>query len=71
MKIKRITEAMKRTLITDPDCQTSLGVDEEIVEQLKKKFELSTSRSEQLQILTIVPCSWTTQKIQDFCWNLS
>ena len=64
-KIKKITEAMKRTLISDPGGQSRLRDDDEIVEQLKKKYKVSTSRSEQLQILTILPQSWTTQKIQD------
>jgi hypothetical protein len=64
-KIKKITDAMKRTFITD--CDNSLGDEDEtcvIVEQLRKKFELSTSRSEQLQILTVLPQSWTHKKIQ-------
>ena len=64
-KIKKITDAMKRTLITDTGCESRLGDDDEIVEQLINKFELSTSRSEQLQILTILPQSWTTKKNQD------
>ena len=40
VKIKRITEAMKQTLITNLGCQTSLGVDEENVEQLRRNFNI-------------------------------
>ena len=64
-KIKKITDAMKRTLITDTDCDHSFEDDGEIIEQLKRKLELSTSKSEQLQILTVLPQSWTCKKIQD------
>ena len=62
-KIKKITDAMKRTFITD--CDNTLGDENEIIEQLKKKFELAIPRSEQLQILTVLPRSWTLKKIQD------
>ena len=61
-KIKKITDAMKRTLIADTEC---LGDEDEMIEQLREKFVLSTSRSEQLQILTILPQSWTLKKIQE------
>lgn len=63
-KMKRITDAMKRTLLTDTDYDHILGDEDEIVEQLRNKFELSTSRSEQLQILTVLPQNWTLQNIQ-------
>lgn len=52
---------MKRTLITD----NNLGDEDEIVEQLRQKFKLSTSRGEQVQILTVLPQSWTLKQIQD------
>ncbi len=53
---------MKQTLIGDTEC---LGDEDETIEQLREKFKLSTSRSEQLQILTVLPQSWTLKKIQD------
>ena len=61
-KIKKITDAMKRTILTDIDCDD--GDEDEIIEQLRKKFEVSTSRSEQLQILTVLPQTWSLKKIQ-------
>ena len=51
-------------LLHDTDYDDSLRDENEIFEQLRGKFEQSTSRSEQLQILTILPQSWTLKKIQ-------
>ena len=59
-KMKEITKAMKRTIIsveTDED-------ESEIVKQLKDKFKTTTLRSEQIQILTVLPQSWSLNKIQ-------
>ena len=36
----------------------------EIILQLKEKFQTTTKRSEQLQILTVLPRSWTRKQTQ-------
>ena len=36
----------------------------EMIQQLKGKFEATTKRSEQLQILTVLPNSWSVKTIQ-------
>ena len=36
-----------------------------MIEQLKKKFNESTKKSEKLQVLTVLPQSWTLQRIQE------
>ena len=37
----------------------------EMIAQLKEKFQSSGSRSEKLQVLTVLPKSWTVQKVQE------
>ena len=37
----------------------------EIVKQLKEKFHLSTTKSEQIQVLTILPKSWSIRKVEE------
>ena len=59
-KVKKITEAMKRTVISE-EITDDGG---EIIQQLKEKFQSTTQRSEKLQILTILPKSWSLKKIQ-------
>ena len=39
--------------------------DSEIIAQLKEKFKNTTKKSEQLQILTILPKSWSVRKIEN------
>ena len=36
----------------------------EMIQQLKEKFQSTPQRSEQLQILTVLPKSWSLKKIQ-------
>ena len=40
------------------------GEDSEIIRQLKEKFS-TASRSEKVQILTILPKSWPIRKVQE------
>ena len=61
-KVDKLTEAMKRTGIT---CETMSDDGKEIIEQLKGKFQSTTSRHEQLQVLTVLPKNWSIKKIQD------
>ena len=37
----------------------------ELLEQLKKKFNESTKKSEELQVLTVLPQSWALQRINE------
>ena len=41
------------------------SVDEEIVNQLKEKYDTTEKRSEKLQILTVLPKSWSRSRIQE------
>ena len=36
----------------------------EMVQQLKEKFQSTTKRNEQLQVLTVLPKSWSIKRIQ-------
>ena len=45
-----------------PCTTVSLNDGEELVQQLKEKFN-STTRSERLRILTILPKSWSRRKV--------
>lgn len=54
---------MKRVMISD--VQSDEDDDEgEIIKPLKDKFQSTTERSEKVQILTILPKSWSVRKIQ-------
>ena len=64
-KIGRITEAMKGLLLEEaPKISPQCSDESEMILQLKEKFQTTTKRSEQLQILTILPQSWTKRQIQ-------
>ena len=60
-KVEKITEALKRTGIA---CEAATDDGKEIIQQLKEKFQSTTSSIEQLQILTILPKSWSVRKIE-------
>lgn len=59
-KVQKITEAMKRTVISGAASDDG----SEMIQQLKEKFQTTTQRSEQLQILTVLPKSWSLKKIE-------
>ena len=63
-KIGTITEAMKGLLLEAPKISPQCSDESEMILQLKEKFQTTTKRSEQLQILTILPQSWTKRQIQ-------
>ena len=64
-KIEIITEAMKGLFIGDTVASRAQQNDEsEIIQQLKEKFKTTTKTSEKLQILTVLPQSWTRKRIQ-------
>ncbi len=63
-KIEKLTKTMKELFIDDTT--DIVKTDEsEIILQLKEKFQTTTKRSEQLQILTVLPGSWTKKRIQN------
>ena len=65
-KMDRLTEAMKGMILEDsPDISPKMSDENEIILQLKEKFSVTTNRSEQIQILTILPKSWSRRRIQD------
>lgn len=59
-KVEKITQAMKHTFISVET--TDDGA--EMIQQLKDKFRSTSQRSEQLQVLTVLPQSWSVKKIQ-------
>ena len=60
-KVKKITDAMKRTILSEEIEDDG----SEKIRQLKEKYEGTTKKSEQLQILTVLPKRWTARKIQE------
>ena len=61
--MKKITTAVKNTLA--PEMKPSCIDDEsEIIMQLKEKFQATNQRSEKVQILTVLPRSWSTRKVE-------
>ena len=59
-KVKKITEALQRTVITGAPIDDGT----EMIQQLKEKFQETKKRSEQVQVLTVLPKSWSMKKIQ-------
>ena len=59
-KVKKITEALQRTVITEAPIDDGT----EMIKQLKEKFQVTKKRSEQVQVLTVLPKSWSVKKIQ-------
>lgn len=58
--MKKITDALQRTVITG--APTDDGA--KMIQQLKEKFREIKRRSEQLQVLTVLPKSWLVKKVQ-------
>ena len=59
-----MTEAMEHTgLIEVAPTNDSDG--KEMIQQLKEKFETLTNTSEKLQLLMVLPKSWSVKKIED------
>ena len=55
-----LKQLMERTIISGE----STNDGDEMIQQLKKKFRLTMLRNQQLQILTVLPKSWSVIKIQ-------
>ena len=65
-KVSRLAKVMKELVLENStDCNPQRNDESEIILQLKEKFQATTKRSEQLQILTVLPQSWTRKRIQD------
>ena len=62
-KLKKITKSFKKVMLKDP----SSSSDEEgtMLRQLKEKFHTSSSRSEKIQVLTVLPMGWSIRRVQD------
>ena len=61
-KMEIITSKLKEfTIVETTDGKTS---EDEIIKQLKEKFHTTSERSEKVQILTVLPRSWSIKKIE-------
>ena len=58
--MKKITEALKCTVITGAPIDDGT----EMIQQLKEKFWETKRRIEQVQVLTVLPKSWSVKKVQ-------
>ena len=58
-KVEKITKMMEKAVIGDIKSD-----DSEIIQQLKEKFP-TAGRSEKIQILTVLPKSWSIRKVQE------
>lgn len=67
-KIKKVTEAFRtKVLNLSPGTSDSDAVknnDNEVINQLKEKFNTTTDKSVRMQILTTLPKSWTLKTIE-------
>ena len=69
-KLEKITDAFRKKLrltpkqTEDEDFETKARDFEEMIGQLMDKFSTSDSRSEKLQVLTVLPKSWQIRKIE-------
>src|SRR5207253_10078355 len=65
-KSEKIGVALKRKILcVESDSDVPVNTESEILTQLKDKFNAtSTSKSEQVQIMTILPLSWSIKKIE-------
>ena len=66
-KVKKITEALQRTVITGAPIDDGT----EMIEQLKEKFQETKKRSERVQVLTLLPKSWSVKKMQQQQFGVS
>ena len=62
-KLCKIKDAVANALLPSV-IPTKIDYGREIIEQLKEKFHASTDNSQKVTILTILPKSWSVQKVQ-------
>lgn len=60
-KLEVLTTKMSEIMLGEPEPQND---ESEIVQQLKEKFQSTSKNSVKLQILTVLPKSWSIQKVQ-------
>lgn len=64
-KIEKITAAVKKAMLFDEQVgKNPDSVGSEMIDQLKDKFLKTESRSEKLQVLTVLPKSWSLARVQ-------
>ena len=54
---------MKKTVLGDVPSEDT-DDEGEMIKQLKQKFHTTTTRSDKVQILTVLPRSWSVRKVQ-------
>ena len=62
-KLKKMAKSFKKVMLNDPGSSS----DEEgtMLRQLKEKFNTSSSRSERIQVLTVLPKGWSIRRVQE------
>lgn len=65
-KFKKISESIKYTIFPgSTQSPYHICPESEIIQQLKEKFKTIPTNSEKIQLLTILPKSWTVHKIEE------
>lgn len=65
-KLQKITTSIKTNIFPNSTPSTShVCPESEIIEQLKEKFKTITKNSEKIQLLTILPKSWTLKRMEE------
>ena len=65
-KIRKVVEVLSAKIGVSPDLD-GRDADSEIIAQLKEQFKAIAHRSEQIQILTVLPKSWSPCKTMQEC----
>ena len=63
-KLRKIKAAASKAMLP-PMMSTEIDDDSEIIGQLKEKFHASEDKSQKVQILTVLPKSWSVIKVQE------
>jgi hypothetical protein len=63
-KFKKVKGAVKRKILNLKLWQSNSSSEGEMIAQLKEKFHITGKESEKVQILTVLPKSWSISKIQ-------
>jgi hypothetical protein len=64
-KLKKVKVAVKRKMFNLTDsCGSDSSGDDKMIAQVKEKFHITGKKSEKVQILMVVPKSWSIRKIQ-------
>lgn len=66
-KLKKIDDTLRKVLRveSEEDNESEKCAESEMIVQLKDKFNTTTKKSEKIQILTVLPLSWSIRKIQE------